>query len=124
MSVLKPKDNRLRLLRFLFVLHKSPCDSNTFKSFLKLALHAHSEGDAVAIHLLGDAVVLARKKSNISTIVKDAIESGCEIYVRGEDLAARGISASDLVDYAIVPPDFFDQMLTDIMEKSDRVICL
>ena len=111
-------------MRFLFVLYKSPSNLSGFESFVEIALLARSKGDEVGIYLLGDGVVLSRKKSKASGILKDAIASGCEIYVRGEDLAARGISATELVDNAIVPSDFFDQMLDDIMERSDRVICL
>ena len=111
-------------MRFLFVLHRSPSNLSGFETFVEAALLARLKGDAVGMYLLGDGVVLSRKKSNVSGILKDVIASGCEIYVRREDLAARGISATELVDNAIVPPDFFDQMLDDIMERSDRVICL
>jgi len=111
-------------MRVVFILTKSPQNSGNTKICLKNALLARSQGYDIGIYLLGDAVFFAKNQQNIANDLKKLLASGCKLFVRKEDLVARGLKEDSLIPDVSVPSDFYDLLITDIMEKSERVICL
>jgi sulfur relay protein TusB/DsrH len=115
-------------MRIAFLLTKAPISSRDPEMCLNLALSFLKKNSSVAIYLLTDGVLCARKGQNpekgVEKLLKKALELGAEVYVRREDLLARGVSAEKMVEKVQNPEDFLGTMVYDVMEKSERVICL
>ena len=84
----------------LHTVNKSPFERNSLETCLSLCKSNSS------VLLIEDAVVGAMRDTSISAKILEAVESGIRVYALGEDLAARGLPASrlieqiEIVDYA------------------------
>lgn len=76
----------------LHTVNKSPFERNTLESCLSLC-----KPDA-SVLLIEDAVVGAVQNTSVSKQILDAIKSGVRIYALSEDLEARGLTASRLIE--------------------------
>ena len=76
----------------LHTVNKSPFERNSLETCLSLC---KPDG---CILLIEDAVVGAMRDTGISKQILEAVESGVKVYALGEDLAARGLIASRLID--------------------------
>jgi sulfur relay protein TusB/DsrH len=109
-------------LRLSLILTKTPRESPMLEKCVELGLFAGSEGFTIAVYLVGNGVYCVKKGENASDRLKKISESRGEVFVRREDLEARGLDTGDIISDAKIPPDFYGQMIVDIMERSDRVI--
>ena len=76
----------------LHTVNKSPFERNSLETCLSLCKPNGS------ILLIEDAVVGAMRDTSISNQILEAVESGIKVYALHEDLAARGLPTSRLID--------------------------
>ena len=76
----------------LHTVNKSPFERNSLETCLSLCKPNGS------ILLIEDAVVGAMRDTGISSNILEAVESGVKVYALAEDLAARGLATSRLID--------------------------
>ncbi|MFT5659185.1 MAG: tRNA 2-thiouridine synthesizing protein B [Gammaproteobacteria bacterium] len=76
----------------LHTVNKSPFERNSLDSCLSLCKPDGS------ILLIEDAVVGAMQNTSISNHIIDALKSGIRVYALREDLAARGLPTSRVID--------------------------
>ena len=88
---------------------------------MKFALSRVELTHEVVLYLMGDEVYCAKKGTAIASELHQFVTKGGEIYVRKEDLIARGLREV-LLEQTHAPDDFFSQLVQDIMENSDRII--
>ncbi len=84
----------------------------------------HVQGRDVAVYLLGDGVLCARKGQAplIGGGIERALCSGAKVVVGARDLRARGVPATELLDGLEVAEDLEGSFIDDAMERVDRVI--
>jgi len=109
-------------MRLILILTRSPSNSLILDT-LKLASLATSSNHKVGLYLIGDAVLCAKKGQGIAEDLGRLILYGGEVFVRNEDLDARGLVKNDLIPGAKILLDVFECLVDDVMEKSQRVIC-
>ena len=111
-------------MRLTIILTRTPHASRTLETYVKLALLACSREHSVAVYLVGDGVYCARKGQNSANYLERLSKFGGELFLRKEDIEARGLDVDKLIEEVEVPVDFYGKLVDDIMEKSDRVISL
>lgn len=100
------------------ILTKTPAEEG-FKTFLGFANVYHRK-EKLSIYFVGNGVFCARKgHSNEGEIVK-LIENN-HIYANSNDLKARGIGKSELID-GIKLLEGYDDLVINIMEKFHQVL--
>jgi sulfur relay protein TusB/DsrH len=83
------------------------------------ALLAREKGADVTVYLLGDAVYGAKAGLKESGI-KEIISKGAKVCAAARDVRARALKS--LEDGVEALEDFDKELVTDMMEDSDRVI--
>ena len=98
----------------LHTVNKSPFERNSLKTCLSLCKTDSS------VLLIEDAVIGALQNALISKQILEAVASGVKVYALKEDLAARGMPLSRLIDgISIVDYAGF----VDLAVKNTKVQC-
>jgi tRNA 2-thiouridine synthesizing protein B len=96
----------------LHTVNKSPFERNS----LDTCVHHLAAGDSVL--MIEDAVIGARKGSSAQILLEAAMKNS-SLYVLGGDLAARGLSADDIVA-GVKVVDYGD--FVDLVTQHDRTV--
>jgi sulfur relay protein TusB/DsrH len=101
-----------------FILTKTPAEES-FKSFLKF-VNLYAGEDKISVYLLGNGVFCARKghlnQAEIGKLARDS-----KVYVYLDDLMARGIDKTDLIN-GIIIFDNYDDLVIALMENLDQIL--
>jgi len=89
-----------------------------------IANRAKERGMQVAVYLLGDGVLCAKKGPNkhIGQNIRTALEKGISIKASARDLRARAIPAEQVESEVEIIEDLEGVFVEDIMENADGVI--
>jgi sulfur relay protein TusB/DsrH len=81
-------------------------------------------GQDIAIYLLGDAVLCARKgqSGHHGTGVRETLRKGAQLRACARDLRARGIRPEDVESGIEVVEDLEGVLIEDVMEHEGRVV--
>jgi sulfur relay protein TusB/DsrH len=101
-----------------FILTKTPVEEG-FRTFLKF-INIYRE-DQVSIYLLGNGVYCGREGHSESKTIKEILTNS-RIYTCLDDIKARGISDNHLIN-GVKTFESYDDMVIDIMENMDQVMC-
>jgi sulfur relay protein TusB/DsrH len=82
----------------IYLLGKSPFEFRSIDTFIDLAERQSVAGTDVAIVMLHGAVLMARKDNKFEERLRKLAGAGVKIYVRKEDLDARGIGEGSTTD--------------------------
>ncbi len=80
----------------LHTVNKSPFERNSLETCLSVCKPGAS------VLLIEDAVVGALENTSISSQILDAVRSGVKIYALNEDLKARGLPQTRLINQIII----------------------
>jgi predicted peroxiredoxin len=85
---------------------------------------AKEHGMEVVVYFLGDGVFCTKKnqKGYIGENMKNALKNGAILRASKKDLNARAISDDQVEPGIEIISNFEEEFITDMMEKSDRVI--
>jgi sulfur transfer complex TusBCD TusB component (DsrH family) len=105
------------------ILLKSGPASVEAQRVIQVAADMMSQGDAVHLYLLQDAVHLSRAalKTDVSTALDRLIDQGLDVSFLSQDAELRGLDVSGVPDK--ISGGTYDT-LVDLMTSSDRVIGL
>jgi sulfur transfer complex TusBCD TusB component (DsrH family) len=105
------------------ILLKSGPSSVEAQRVIQVAADMMSQGDAIHLHLLQDAVHLSRAalKTDVSKALDRLIDQGLDVSFLTQDAELRGLDVSGVPDK--ISGGTYDT-LVDLMTSSDRVIGL
>ncbi|MDD1773512.1 MAG: DsrE family protein [Methanomassiliicoccales archaeon] len=83
----------------------------------------HAVGSNIAIYLLGDGVLLARKgqKGYHADGINEALSKGAKVFACSRDLRARGIPSGEIEAGIEATDDLEGIFIEDAMENAGRV---
>jgi sulfur relay protein TusB/DsrH len=83
----------------------------------------HIVGSDIAVYLLGDGVLLARKgqKGYHADGINEALSKGAKVFASSRDLRARGIPSGEIEAGIEATDDLEGIFIEDAMEKAGRV---
>ena len=110
--------------RICLLITKPPHSDENAERMCGLSKTANESGMEVAVYLLGDGVLCAKKnqKGYIGQQIKNAIETGVTVRASLDDLEARAIPKEQVEAGIEVVENFEETFIVDVMENADRVI--
>jgi len=102
------------------VILTKPSSNQAATTLLKILEHA----EKVWLYACGDGVYSIINASPLSNTIRIIIRKEGFVYASREDMEARGITIDLIIEGVRIPKDFYDQLVTDIMERADRIICI
>ena len=112
------------MTKLCLLITKPPRVEEQSNRMYGISARALERGFEVAIYLLGDGVLCAKKdqKGHIGNYIKNAIENGAVLNASSKDLLARGILREQVEPGINIVDDFEHMFVKDVMENSNRVI--
>ena len=112
------------MIKICLLIMKPPHSDESAERMCGIAKRARDRNDDVAVYLMGDGVLCAKKgqKGYVGKNLKMALENGVRIKASGNDLAARAIDLEHVEPGVKVIEDIEGEFIDDVMENADQVI--
>lgn len=112
------------MAKICLIITKPPHSDESAERICGITQAAIEKGMEVAVYLLGDGVLCAKKnqKGYIGRNIKTALENGAKIKAGENDLLARAIPEEHVESGIDMVTDIEGMLVEDIMENADRVI--
>ena len=112
------------MTRIVLLITKPPHSDEGAQRMCGISQRAKERGMDVAIYMLGDGVLCAKKgqKGYIGKNMKLALKNNVAISVNSNDLKARAIPPEQVESRVNIIEDLEEKFVDDIMESADRVI--
>jgi len=109
-------------MRICLLLMRTPSSDEDAERMLGILRGAKAQGTEIAVYLLGDGVLCARKGQTgyVGLNLGNAPEK-TTVSASARDLRARGISEGDLEPGVEIIEDLEGVFIEDVMERAERV---
>jgi len=106
------------------MMTKTPRDDAGAEKMCGISKRAKERDMEVVIYFLGDGVFCTKRdqKGYIGENMKTALKNGVNLRASKKDLLARAITDDQVESGVEIISNFEEELITDIMERSDRVI--
>jgi sulfur relay protein TusB/DsrH len=109
-------------MRVCLLLMKTPSSDEDAERMLGILRGAKAQGTEIAVYLLGDGVLCARKgQTGYVGLNLGNVPERTTVRASTRDLRARGISDGDLEPGVEIIEDLEGVFIEDVMEKAERV---
>ena len=112
------------MTRICMLITKPPHSDEAAERICGLSRRAIEREIEVAVYLLGDGVLCAKKgqKGHVGENMRKALERKVPVKASGRDLKARAIKPDQVEDGIEIVDDLAGDFVEDVMERSDRVV--
>jgi sulfur relay protein TusB/DsrH len=106
------------------LVSKSVHSKDAYDKVFGLAMAARDRGFEIAVYLIGDGVLTAKKDSKVfdDNNFGSVLDSGITIAACKQDLLARALPPEHVQPGIVILDDLEGTFLEDMMENADRVV--
>ena len=112
------------MTRICLLITHPPHSGEDAERMCGLASRAREKGMDVAVYLLGDGVLCAKKgqKGYVGENLKRALANGVSIHASSRDLKARAVAGEQVEPGVSMEDDLEGLFVEDSMERANRVV--